>query len=226
MKEFFSADGPLFRAMTDITNLLLINVYTLICSLPIVTAGAALASCDYMIMKMRDGEDGHVTKDFFTQFKHNLKTVTPVWLLFLGIAVILYVDYYFLILQNESSAFLIPFYVLLVLFFAVIVWAFPLMAKFENTFFATLKNMCLYAVGYFPRTLMMVFIYMGVLFLFTQVASLLPLFFVCGLSLPAYLSSFFFYPVIKDAVDKILGVNEEDENEEGETEPVDKTEEE
>lgn len=215
MSEFFSTDGPLFRLLTDVTTLFILNVCTLICCLPVVTAGAALSSLNYMIMKMRDGEDGHLVKRYFKEFKVNLKGSTPVWLIFLVLSAVLYVDYFYLAYGDPGSKWLIPLFVMIILMAAVFVWAFPILARFENTFGASMKNIFIYVLAYLPRTIIQMVIYIVVVFLFTQVTAMFPLIFVCGLSLPAYLCSFIYYPVIQDAIKKIQGEDEEGSSEEG-----------
>ena len=82
------------------------------------------------------------------------------------------------------------------------VWFFPLAAKFENSFGAKFKNAFLMAVGALPRTVAMVAIWVVTLFVLTQYYRLLPLFLFFGISLPAYLSSFLYYPVIKRQIEQ------------------------
>ena len=83
MNTLFSADGPLMRAMSDLLTLLKLNFLTLLCCLPVFTAGAALTALHYCIMRMMEGRDGKVASMYFTQFRANLKSMTPVWIILL-----------------------------------------------------------------------------------------------------------------------------------------------
>ena len=56
MNSLFSVDGPLMRAMSDLLTLLKLNFLTLLCCLPVFTAGAAVTALHYCIMKMLDGK--------------------------------------------------------------------------------------------------------------------------------------------------------------------------
>ncbi len=199
MSGFFRIDGPLMRGLSELTSLFLLNILTVVCSLPVVTAGAAITSMHYCIMKMVDGEDTHLASMFISQFKSNLKSMTLPGLVFFGFGVFLYFDYQVFLTSEESvkNVAIVLIYAALVIYLAIYVWFFPLAARFENSFGAKFKNAFLMAVGALPRTFAMIIIWAVILFVLTQSYSLLPLAVVFGLSFPAYLSSIFYYPVIK-----------------------------
>ena len=57
MKGFFSYDSGLFRALDKLGSLFILNMLTLVCSIPIFTIGAAFTAMYYVTMKMvRDEE--------------------------------------------------------------------------------------------------------------------------------------------------------------------------
>ena len=210
MSGFFRIDGPLMRGLTELTNLLLLNLFTLVCSLPVITAGAALTSMHYCIMKMADEEDSHLSAMYFTQFKANLRSMTPAWLVFFAFGVFLYFDYktFGALEGSAGSVALVLTYAAFVVYLAVYVWFFPLAAKFENSFGAKFKNAMLMAVGALPRTAVMMLVWVVVTFVLTQSYRLLPLAVLFGISFPAYLSSIFYYPVIKAQIKKAEGDGE------------------
>ena len=43
------------RALSDLTTLVVLNLLTLLCCVPVVTAGAALCALNYCTMKMTEG---------------------------------------------------------------------------------------------------------------------------------------------------------------------------
>ncbi len=204
MKDFFSLDGPLMRALSGITTLLILNILTLVCSLPVFTAGAALTALNYCLMKMADDEDTRIVAMYFGQFKNNFRSVTGPWLVILGFGVFLYFDYQVFVLSAETvrTIAIILIYLAALIWMFLYVWFFPLAAKFENSFGAKFKNAFLMAVGALPRTVAMVAIWVVTLFVLTQYYRLLPLFLFFGISLPAYLSSFLYYPVIKRQIEQ------------------------
>ncbi|MCR5098954.1 MAG: DUF624 domain-containing protein [Lachnospiraceae bacterium] len=203
MREFFSYDGPLMRALTGITTLLILNVLTLVCSLPLFTAGAALASLNYCIMKMVDDEDTGIVRMYFSQFKSNFKSVTPAWLVLLGLGAFLFFDYQVFLASAESVRMVavVLIYMAGLVWMLIYVWFFPLAAKFENGFAAKFKNALIMAVGALPQTVGMVAIWVVILFVLCRSYRLLPLLLFFGLSLPAYLSSFLYYPVINRQIE-------------------------
>ena len=198
------------RGLTELTNLLILNILTLVCSLPVVTAGAAITSMHYCIMKMADDEDTHLVSMYFTQFKTNFRSMTPAWLVFFAFGVFLYFDYRAFGDPDggAGSVALVLIYAALVVYLAMFVWFFPLAARFENSFGAKFKNAIFMAVGALPRTLAMMLVWAVVVFVLTQSYRLLPLFVLFGISFPAYLSSMLYYPVIKKQIDRARGCDE------------------
>ena len=57
------------RALSDLFTLLKLNLLTLLCCLPLVTAGAALTALHYCLLKMLDQEEGKILPMYFGQFK-------------------------------------------------------------------------------------------------------------------------------------------------------------
>lgn len=199
------------RALSNIVTLLVINLLTMLCCIPIFTAGAALSAMHYMIMKMMDGEDGRIPKRFFEAFRVNFKTSTPVFLVFLGVTVFLWFDYRIFLSQNDTPfrLLLIAFWVGAFLVFALFVWIFPVMSRFESGFLGAFRNAARLLVGAFPRTLGMMALWFAITFALSQSWKLLPLFFLFGLSAPGYFSALLYYPVLKKMIKRATG--EEDQ---------------
>ena len=87
-------------------------------------------------------------------------------------------------------------------------YAFPLTARFVYSTGATFKNSAILAVANFPRTVLMVLYHVIMPYLLFNVSRLLPLFFLVGISLPAYFSALLYMPVIR----KMIGEPEPDED--------------
>ena len=197
------------RALSDFTTLIALNLLMILCSIPIVTAGAAYTSLHYCIMKMVDGE-GHLTREFFKQFKLNLKSSTPVWLAFLFGIGFIYLDFkLFAPKEGGFAPILVPVYMIIVVLAVLFVWIFPLMARIENSFSAQFKNAAILGVGRLPRTLLMILIYGVAAVIFTQDMRLLPIAFVVGISLPTYFGVLVYHSVIKDIIERMQAVTKE-----------------
>ena len=69
----FSMDNPFFQFIGKLVDLVWLNILTLVCCLPVFTAGAALSAMYSVLIKMALKEEGVITKPFFRAFKENLK---------------------------------------------------------------------------------------------------------------------------------------------------------
>ncbi len=78
-------DSPFYRTMGRIGDLVLANVLWLVCSLPILTAGASTLGLFSVVNKMAAKEDYTVRTDFFKAFRRDFKQATALWLVVLVI---------------------------------------------------------------------------------------------------------------------------------------------
>lgn len=80
MRKFFSFDSPLMQSLATVADYMLLNILFLICSIPIVTMGAAKTALYRVMFDMLE-EKGNTFKRFFKAFASELKTITPIYLL-------------------------------------------------------------------------------------------------------------------------------------------------
>lgn len=134
--------------LDKLSNLVFLNILTVLCSLPIITIGASSTALYYTIQK--DKLDGrHIFRVFFRSFKENFKEATVLWigLLVVGCALlfsILFSDYVGLIFLKIIAI------VVLVVWCAIVSWLFPLLSKFYFRTSAAIRNSLLCAVAYWP----------------------------------------------------------------------------
>lgn len=210
MKNLLGQDGPVMRALTDLSTLVFLNVLTVLFCVPVVTAGASLAAMHYVIMEMIEERGGPLLSEFWKRFKENLKNATPIWLILLAAALFLFADYR-IISSGQAGlprAMLIPIYAAAFVLAALYVYVIPLTARFVYRTGAAFKNAGILAIAYFPRTLLMIFISVVVPYLLLNVTRLMPLFFLLGFSLPAYFCALAYMPIIE----KMIGKPEEEED--------------
>lgn len=193
MDKLFSMDNVVFRAIGKLVDLVWINLLTLVCALPVVTAGASFASMYYLLLRMAENDSGALTRGFFRAFRKNFKNATAVWLI--GLVVLAVYGYeLWLLHQGVMDAYGVLYKVSLGLISLIIVGAvmvlnyyFALLARYDRNWKQTLKNAALLTVGFLPRSLCM-----AVLMLFPLALMLLSdyffwLWFLYGLSYPGYL---------------------------------------
>ena len=210
MKNMLDLDGPLVRALSDLNTLVILNILTALFCIPVITAGASVAAMHYVIMEMFENRGDGVAKEFWKRFKENLKNATPVWLILLAAAMFIYVDCRIIMggQMGLPRIMLIPLYIGAFIEASIAVYAFPLTARFVYSTGATFKNSAILAVANFPRTVLMVLYHVIMPYLLFNVSRLLPLFFLVGISLPAYFSALLYMPVIR----KMIGEPEPDED--------------
>ena len=210
MKNLLDLDGPLVRALSDLNTLVILNILTALFCIPVITAGASVAAMHFVIMEMFENRGDGVIKEFWKRFKENLKNATPVWLILLAAAMFIYVDCRIIMggQMGLPRAMLVPLYIGAFIEASIAVYAFPLTARFVYSTGATFKNSAILAVANFPRTVLMVLYHVIMPYLLFNVSRLLPLFFLVGISLPAYFSALLYMPVIR----KMIGEPEPDED--------------
>ena len=175
-------DGPVMRALSDLSTLVFLNILTMLFCLPVVTAGASLAAMHYVIMEMIEERGGSLFSEFWKRFKENLKNATPIWLIILAVSMFLFID--FRIINSGAAG--LPAWMLIPLYAGAFVTA---------------------AIYVFPRTLLMVAVTVVIPYLLFNVTRLLPLFFILGVSLPAYFCALMYTPIFK----KMIGNTEEED---------------
>lgn len=184
-------DGPLIQFLSKMADLMWLNILTMICCIPIFTAGAALTALNYMALKIVRNEEGYITKGYFKAFKDNFVQSTLIWLVFLVVAGVLAMDYRIMTASgvevNNIVRSLIFLFGVLALF--TFVFVFPVQAKFSNPVRVTIWNSFVFSVVQFPKTILMIIFYAlpHVLLYFSM--GILPIFLVFSMSLPALLSA-------------------------------------
>ncbi|MGN0325975.1 MAG: YesL family protein [Lachnospiraceae bacterium] len=155
--KFFSVDSPFYRFITKFWDLVQLNFFWLLCCLPIVTIGASTVAACSVALKMAEDTEGYIGKSFFKAFRENLKTGIPLGILALVAVYAVYLDFQFW-KATEGLLFLVMGMIAVFVFALGFLYAFPLMARYENTLVNTLKNSYEISTRYFLRTLFTVFI--------------------------------------------------------------------
>lgn len=167
MGKFFNPDSPLMRFMTKVADLIILNILFLVTCLPVFTIGAALTGLYAVTLKMVRDQEGSITKSYFHAFRQNFRQATLLWLAVLALAVILLLDIRVLNAVATDWAMGLKFAVeaVGVLALAVVQYLFPLVAKFEATLGTHVKNACLLALAYLPKTALLTGAVIGAVYL-------------------------------------------------------------
>ncbi len=153
--DFFRADGPIYGFMSRLWDMVKLNACWLLCSLPIVTMGAATTAAFHVTMKMVDNQEGYIGKSFFKAFRENLKQGSIMGCLLLVAAYAVYLDAELWRVYDSPlffTIFVLSAYVVITGF----LYAFALLARYQNTVINTLRNSFGISMRYFFRTIFLV----------------------------------------------------------------------
>lgn len=207
MGNFFNPDAPLMQGLGKIADLVVLNLITLLLSLPLVTAGAAttaLYDATWRIIQ----DEGAVYRSYFQAFKSNFKKATLLWLImaFAGAVLVFCLLFY---VSNEITVLVVVSATLVALWAVTFSWVFPLQSRFENSLLATLKNALYCGLGYLPRSLIMAVLNLlpwGIFLFNTELWLKISFIWVaCWMSLCAYVNLM----VIRKPFKRLMGTAEE-----------------
>ena len=187
MRWLFDMENPVMRALSTTADLIVLNLLTILCGLPVVTVGAALTALNTAAIKIVRGEETAPVKDYFRAFRVNFKKGTVLGLIFLLVFAVLIVDY---LAAGNAVSILRPVIAAIALLVLMLgQYAFAMLARYENTLRGTLKNALLLSIGYFPRTLAMAVFAAALWLLAIQFLRYgAPILFLFGFSLPCYVT--------------------------------------
>ncbi len=173
MKEFFSTDGKLYKFMTRLTDMLKLNLMLMIFMVPfmityviafpwfvtlaamllLIPMGASLTAGYTITLKMVSDEEGYIVGPFLKEFKANFKKGCVLGVLLLATSYAMWIDFQlYQKAKSGNTVFLVVFIIGVVLIVTHFLYAFPLLARYENTVYNTLHNSHSIAVRFFPRT--------------------------------------------------------------------------
>jgi len=197
--KFMNLDSPVMRFLGRMGDLMLLNIITTICCLPIITVGAALTALHYESLKLVRGEEGYLFKDYFHSFKQNFKQATIIWLIMLALILIFVGDYY--IVVNSGISFPQGMNTTLIAIAIVLFWVsqyiFPVLSHFDNTVFKTIKNGAFMSLMAAPKSLCMAIMAIAPIVGLYASARIIPIVLLFGISLPAYLSAMLYNGTFK-----------------------------
>ena len=155
--KIFSPEGKLYKFMVRFTDCVKLELLWLLFSLPIVTLGASTAAAFSVTLAMVCEEEGKIGADFFRAFKANLKqgiamtfiTLLCIWAVYLDLQ---------LIDTENGVIFLVTAVVAIYVFTFSLLYAYPLIARYENTLLRTIRNSFRLSMKFFVRSLLLVVI--------------------------------------------------------------------
>ena len=202
--DLASDSSPLMIAVGRLMLLVVLNLCWLVCSLPLVTCGAATTALYSVLLDRDDYSYLSAVPAFFRAFRSHFKSATCLWLPYFLIGAALVFDF-FLLLQHQAlnnTLLLMPLLLSAALWGMSQLWLYPLLAlNHIRSFSAALRSAFLSALRELWRSLAglailavppVIFLLYAKLFI-----QLLPLWILLGFSLPVRLTLLFTEPVLK-----------------------------
>ena len=196
MSRIFDADNAFFRFMSRVADALILNLFFLITSIPIVTIGASYTAMYYYCTKAIGNEEGYLWKSYWKSFKTNFVQGFLMELFFVVVGVILYVDLKYLYgnaFNGGGFGWRLLFFIVVgmaILAAVTFLYAFPLLSRFDNTTFNIIRNAAFMSLRHLPQTVPLILIFGLAAFIGWA------MFPVSIVGAWVYVSSIFFYKIL------------------------------
>ncbi len=173
MRNLFNLDGPVLQFINKLVYSVYLNILWFICCIPIVTIGASTTALFYVSLKIAKNEEGNLTQAFFHSFRENFRQGTVIWLILLGAGIVLGIDGYVLYHMRFENAFwtlcTAVLFVAAAAYAVVLMYIFPLLARFDNTVGAMFKNALFIGIRFLFCTAVMAVIYFAMLLVIVRI---------------------------------------------------------
>lgn len=141
--------SKLQRGLETFGNIFLVNILFILFSIPIVTVGASLTAMYTVMLRIVRKEDSVTGKGFVNAFRENFKKATVIWLMLIAACVVIYGE---LVYVTNFTGPIVQFYSVLtmaevILLVITLPFLFPLVARYDNTVWNTIKNAFLLSVS-------------------------------------------------------------------------------
>lgn len=139
--SLFSINSPFAAAVNKLVQMLWIGILWFVCSIPVVTIGAATTALYEVLLKMEKNQEGYIGVSFLRAFVKNVKSATLVWipLAFAGAVFGMNLFYYAVFGGSQFRVQSIVFAVFLLITVVLSGYVFPVLARFENTTVGTFR---------------------------------------------------------------------------------------
>jgi len=144
--NLFGPDSGFMRVLNMISDIVLISMLWLLCSLPVVTVGASTTAAYYTIMKVVHKKTGYISREFFKSFKLNFKDSLIITIIYEALMALLifniYTMYQAMGAEEPSSTtfyLLFTYCVLFLILIAVMIYTYPTLSRFVMTRFRIVR---------------------------------------------------------------------------------------
>lgn len=156
----FQIDGPIWRFINLLGDMIILHVLWLICCIPVITIGPATTAAHYAALKIVRDEGRGVWHMFFKSFRENFRQGIVLGLIFLPAGLILILDFYLCLYRVEAGGtfqfvMLAALGFLTILYLIEMIYLWAVLAWFQNTAKQTVVNAFFFAMSNFGDTSVM-----------------------------------------------------------------------
>lgn len=153
--------------MNYVGSLIGVTLMWIVGCLPVVTIGASTIAMYYAVVKVIRRNHGYLTKEFFSAYKKNLKNGIIMTLIFLVMAVVLYMDRMIVdsIPTSTASVFSLGYTFIILIAVGVAIYIFPVISRFDMGKFACFKLALIMVFRHLPYTIVFFAILVAAIFL-------------------------------------------------------------
>lgn len=197
LNGMFDPENRFWMFMEKVMNAVVISLLWLICSIPVVTMGAATTAVFQFTLRQVRDEEGYVWQSFFKAFKQNFRQATILWTAILASGMFLFYDIYvclqIAVPQIVRLAVLAVLGCIGLLWMLTVLYVLPLLACFRVTVRQAVHDSFVMAVGNLPVSIVILAVYAG----FTVLAAMRPAAAVFCVGLAIFVSSYLFHFVFR-----------------------------
>ncbi|HWT73129.1 MAG TPA: DUF624 domain-containing protein [Mobilitalea sp.] len=195
----FNFNSPLMDFLNTTAQYIALNIVFLLCCVPIITIGPAIAALYQVTLREIRGEHGYLIRKFFQHFKEMFLQSFFTFLLLLAVVLILLYNIAFWngLGSTLSNIIIVLLSLLLLIAACIVIYVFPLMARFNNGFIQTIKNAFFIALTNPKSTIFLLVIHALVVFVIIIFPPSKVFMLLIGFSFIAYCNSYLLNKVFK-----------------------------
>lgn len=150
----FNVENRFWTFLNRLTDLFLLSALQFLFSIPLVTAGAAAAGCYNGMLRIAEGSDRGVWRDFKSGFRAGFKTATGIWLIQLILSALLLFNAFVSLRSGSSFGLFAACIDLILLLFVVIIafYAYPISSRYSFGLKKTLRDAMVMATAHLPHS--------------------------------------------------------------------------
>ena len=181
MGNIFNPDSKFTHFTNKFSDLITLNLWFVLTSLPLITIGASATAMHYVLLRIyRDELEYSITRNYFRSFRENFRQATAIWIIYIVFGAVLFADLFFI----ANPGFLkTPVTIVSILLVLSLSWIFVLQSRYANPVYATIRNAVVFSIMHPIDTVLMCALMLLPILLLISKPSTIPIVVICGFSL-------------------------------------------